>query len=349
MVCAERIKDLSKIAGVRSNQLVGYGLVVGLHGSGDDAGQAFTEQSFRSMLLQFGIAVPPGVNLNSENVAAVALSANLPPFAKKGQTIDVTVSSIGSAESLRGGTLLLSPLKGADGKVYAIAQGNVVVGGFNATGADGSSVTVNIPSVGRIANGATVERTITSPFSYAKTLVLNLNTPDFTTAKRMADTINRVFGPDTAKTIDATSVEVLAPKNISERVNYISVLENLEVKPAEAPAKIIVNSRTGTVVIGQYVAVSPVAVAHGDLTVTISENAIVSQPNALAGGQTTVVESSNVKIEEQNVNAFVFEPKASLNDIVNAINAVGAAPADIVAILEALKEVGALHAELIII
>lgn len=346
---ADRIKDVASIAGVRNNQLLGYGLVVGLDGTGDKTGQTFTEQSFRNMLTQLGINVPAGTKIDSKNIAAVIVTTNLKPFAKPGQTLDITVSSIGSAKSLRGGTLLMTPLKGADGNIYAVAQGNLVVGGFGASGSDGSKITVNVPSVGRIPNGATVEQMLRSPFVTRKNIIFNLNTPDFTTAKRLSDAVNKMMGPGTARPLDAGSVLVLAPKKVAQRVDYVAVLENIEMKPGQAAAKIIINSRTGTIVIGKHVRVSPAAVSHGNLTVTISENTFVSQPNPLAGGTTAVVPSSEIKIDEEKSRAFVFAPGASLKDIVRAVNAVGAAPGDLVTILEALKQVGALHAELIVI
>lgn len=347
---AERIKDLASINGVRSNQLVGYGIVVGLDGSGDQTSQTpFTVQSLKNMMNQFGITLPPGVNPQLKNVAAVSIHASLPAFAKAGQTIDITVSSIGNAKSLRGGSLLMSPLKGADGQVYAIAQGNLVVGGFGAA-ADGSSVTVNIPSVGRIPNGATVERIVANPFANGTDVVLNLNRADFTTATRMANSINRSIGPATAKAIDATSVRVNAPIDPAQRVAYVSLLENLMVEPGEASARIIINSRTGTVVIGQNVRVKPAAVSHGSLVVTISSNPIISQPAPLSqGGQTVVVPQSDIQVTQEKNKMFLFEPGVSLGEIVRAVNEVGAAPGDLVAILEALKQSGSLQAELIVI
>jgi len=346
---AERIKDMATLAGVRINQLIGYGLVVGLDGTGDKSGLTFTEQSFRNMLVQLGINIPPGTKLDSKNVAAVIVTANLSPFVKPGQMIDVTVSSIGSAKSLRGGTLLMTPLKGIDRKVYALAQGNLVVGGFGASGKDGSRITVNVPSVGRIPNGATVEQMVPSPYTQTADLIFNLKRPDFTTAKRMVEAINHTVGPNTAMSLDAASVRVGAPKNLSQRVSYVSLLENIEVKPGKAAAKIIVNSRTGTIVIGQHVSVSPAAITHGSLTVTISENPTVSQPNSFAAGETVTTDQSSVNVEQENNRAFLFSPGNSLRDIVQAVNAVGAAPGDLVAILEALKQVGALNAELIVI
>jgi flagellar P-ring protein precursor FlgI len=346
---ADRIKDLSTIQGIRTNQLVGYGLVVGLEGSGDKRDTAFTKQSFLSMLKQFGITPPSVKNFDTKNVAAVALSAELPAFAKRGQRIDVTVSSIGSAKSLRGGTLLMAPLKGADGKVYAVAQGSLLVSGFGGQGADGSRITVNISSVGRIPNGATVERTVPSSFYNGGQLVFSLHQADFTTSKRMVEVINRAIGPGTAKSIDAMSIRVNAPKEASQRVEFVSVIENLNVVPDDAKAKVVVNSRTGTIVIGQYVKIRPVAISHGSLTVSINENPIVSQPNAFAGGETTLTPSSAVKITEGTNRMFYFQGNTSLQDLVNAVNAVGAAPGDLMAVLEALKEVGAFKADLVVI
>jgi len=348
---AERIKDLTSISGVRENQLVGYGLVVGLDGTGDKTSQTqFTAQSLKSMLAQLGVVVPPGVNPKPKNVAAVMISANLPPFAKPGQSIDVTVSSLGNAKSLRGGTLLMAPLKGADGQVYAIAQGNLVVGGLGVEGSDGSKVTVNIPSVGRIPNGATVERTVPSPFANADHLVLNLHNADFTTAHRIVKAINGMIGEGTAKALDGGSVEVRAPRDPGQKVGFVSILENIQLEPGEAPARVVVNSRTGTVVIGSHVRVMPAAVAHGTLIVTISEDTSVSQPGPFARrGSTEVVTQSSVQVNQENARMFLFKPGVNLNDIVEAVNRVGAAPGDLVAILEALKEAGALRAELIII
>ncbi len=344
---AERIKDLASIAGVRSNQLVGYGLVVGLNRTGDKT--KFTGQSLRSMMARLGLTFPPGIDPKAKNIAAVSIHADLPAFSKPGQRIDVTVSSIGDAKSLRGGSLLMSPLKGADGNVYAVAQGNLVVGGLSAGGKDGSKITVNNPSVGRIPNGATVERSVPTSFSKGNSLVFNLHNADFTTANRMVEAINNVLGPDTAKAIDATSVKVNAPLDSSQRVTFASLIENMNVAPDDAPARVIVNSRSGTVVINGKVRVQPTAVSHGSLTVTISESVFVSQPGALAAGETVVIPQSEVSIEEDINHMFVFDPGVSLDHIVKAVNKVGAGPSDLVAILEALKSAGALRAELIII
>lgn len=351
-VHAERIKDLANIQGVRSNQLLGYGLVVGLDGSGDKVGSSpFTRQSLRSMLTQLGIVVPPGTKLNPKNVAAVTVHAELPPFAKPGQRLDVTVSSIGDAKSLRGGSLLMTPLKGIDGSVYAIAQGNLVVGGLAAQGADGSKVTINIPSSGRVPNGATVERSVPSPFGQDAMLTLNLKSGDFTTAQRVSDAINKAIGEGAAFPVDATSVKVNAPKAVAQRVGFVAMIENLEVKPAAAVAKVIVNSRTGTVVINSTVRVSPAAVSHGNLVVTISENTAVSQPAPLAErGRTVVTPQSDVAVSAPgDRRMFLFDPGVTLDTVVRAVNQVGAGPSDLVAILEALKQAGALKADLVVI
>jgi flagellar P-ring protein precursor FlgI len=347
---AERIKDIASVAGVRANQLVGYGLVVGLDGTGDQTSQTpFTIQALKNMLAQLGVLVPDNVNPQLRNVAAVTVQAALPPFAKPGQTIDVTVSSIGNAQSLRGGSLLMTPLRGADGQIYALAQGNLVVGGFGIAGDDGSRVSVNVPSTGRVPNGATVERMVPSALGTAEALVLNLHTPDFTTAYRLTESINASLGAGVAETIDPVSVRVRAPASEAERVAYIAHIENLVVEPAAAPARVIVNSRTGTVVIGADVRVTPAAVAHGSLVVRITETDLVSQPNPFARGETVVVEQSDLEVEQGDSRMFLFEPGTSLNEIVEAVNQVGAAPGDLVAILEALREAGALRAQLIVI
>ena len=346
---AERVKDLVNIAGVRSNQLVGYGLVVGLDGSGDQTAQTpFTVQSMRSMLAQFGITLPANVTPQLKNVAAVTVQATLPAFSKPGHKIDVTVSSIGNAKSLRGGSLIMTPLKGADGNIYAIAQGNLVVSGFGAA-ADGSRVTVNIPSTGRIPNGAMVERGVKTSFEMGSNMILNLHSADFTTVSRLVEAINSKLGKGTASAMDGSSVQITAPRDISQRVSFMSVVENIELKPGQTSAKVIINSRTGTVVIGSNVKVGPSAVSHGSLTVKIKAGADISQPNALAQGDTVVVPNTEIQIEEENNRMFLFDPGVSLDEIVRAVNEVGAAPGDLVAILEALKEAGSLSAELIVI
>jgi flagellar P-ring protein FlgI len=340
---AERIKDLATLAGVRTNQLIGYGLVVGLNGTGDTPGSRYTDDVFANMLTQLGITIPVGTKLNSKNVAAVTITASLSSFMKKGQNIDINISSIGNAKSLQGGALLLTSLKGADGRVYAMAQGNVIVSGISATAADGTnSVTINVPSGGRIPNGATVEEDIPNPFYFSKTLTYNLHSPDFTTARRMADAINQLMGPGTAKPLDATSVVVTAPKRMDQRVDYVSVLENIEFKPGESFAKIIINARTGTIVISENVKVSTAAVSHGNLVVTISDD--IFGTNDFGG----LNENSDVTVEQKNNRAFVLPKGTTLKDIVRGINAVGATPTDVIAILDALKQAGALNATLIV-
>ncbi|SIS46766.1 flagellar basal body P-ring protein FlgI [Neptunomonas antarctica] len=344
---AERIKDITSVAGVRNNQLVGYGLVVGLDGTGDKA--SFTSQTFRNMLNNFGVAIPSSVDPKSKNIAAVAIHAELPPFSKPGQTIDLTVSSIGDSKSLRGGSLLLAPLKGADGQIYAMGQGNLIVSGFGVEGRDGSRLSLNVPSVGRIPNGATVERTVPNAFAQGDSLTLNLNHADFTTSRRVSEEINSLLGMNTASAIDATSIRVRAPRDASQRVSFISVLENLEITPAKEVAKVIINSRTGTIIIGQDVRVSPVAITHGGLTVAITENLDVNQPNALGAGDTVITPRTGIEVDAGSGHMFEFAPGTSLQEIIEAVNQVGAAPGDLMAILEALKQAGALKAELIVI
>lgn len=348
---AERIKDLSAVQGMRDNQLIGYGLVVGLDGSGDSVGQvAYTAQSLKNMLTQLGIVLPPGVSPKPKNVAAVMLHATLPAFIKKGQKIDVTASSVGNSKSLRGGVLLMSPLKGADGKVYAVAQGNLVVGGLGVQGTDGSKITINVPSVGRIPKGAIVERTVTNSLGYENKLTLNLFTADFTTASRMAEAINKTLGNGSAKAIDPISVEVMAPKSDEDKITFVSMIENITLEPGNSSARVIINSRTGTVVISSAVRVSAAAVSHGNLVVTIKEDQAVSQPNALSdGGNTEVIQDTQIDVASGDNRMFLFDPGVDLNEIVRAVNQVGAAPGDLVAILEALKMAGALRAELLVI
>lgn len=344
---AERIKDIANVQGVRSNQLIGYGLVVGLPGTGEKTN--YTEQTFTTMLKNFGINLPENFRPKIKNVAVVAVHADMPAFIKPGQELDVTVSSLGEAKSLRGGTLLQTFLKGVDGNVYAIAQGSLVVSGFSADGLDGSKVIQNTPTVGRIPNGAIVERSVATPFSTGDYLTFNLRRADFSTAQRLADAINDLLGPDMARPLDATSIQVSAPRDVSQRVSFLATLENIEVEPAEESAKVIVNSRTGTIVVGQNVKLLPAAVTHGGLTVTIAEATQVSQPNALANGQTTVTSNSTINATESNRRMFMFNPGTTLDELVRAVNLVGAAPSDVLAILEALKVAGALHGELIII
>jgi len=346
-ISADRLKDIARVEGVRSNPLIGYGLIVGLSGTGDKT--PFTNQTFRNLMNKFGITIPNGVDPKAKNVAAVSVHAELPAFAKPGQKIDITVSSLGNSKSLRGGTLIMTPLKGVDGRIYAMAQGSLVVGGFGAEGADGSSIKVNVPSVGRIANGATIELSIPSPFHRGDTITFNLERADFTTSMNVAQKINDMLGPNTAYSRDASSITVKAPRDASQRVSFLSMLENINVESGEEAARVVINSRTGTIVIGQNVKVLPAAITHGSLSVTISENPTVSQPNALAAGSTVVVPKSNVKITKEPSRMFQFGPATTLSEIVQAVNRVGAAPGDIMAVLEALKQAGALKADLIVI
>jgi flagellar P-ring protein FlgI len=350
---AERIKDLASVAGVRENQLVGYGLVVGLDGTGDQTTQTpFTIQSITNMLAKFGVPIPASASANAmlKNVAAVMVTADLTAFAKAGQTMDVTVASIGNASSLRGGSLLMTPLRGVDGQVYAFAQGSMVVSGFGVSGKDGSKITVNVPSSGRIPNGATVEREVPTKFGGDGHLVFNLNTPDFTTAARVVNAVNKVLGAGTAEAVDAVSIRVVAPIDANQRTAYLATLEGIEVDPGDPPARVIINSRTGTVVISSHVQVTAAAVAHGSLSVTITERQQVSQPNAFTQvTSATTTEKSTINVKEGDARMFVFQAGVNLDEIVRAVNQVGAAPGDLVAILEALQQAGALRAQLVVI
>lgn len=345
---AERIKDLASVSGVRDNPLIGYGLVVGLNATGDSS-STFAGQSLSSMLSRFGIQTPPGVDVETGHVAAVMVSAELPPFAKQGQKLDVTVSTLGDASSLVGGTLLMTQLMGADSQVYAIAQGSLVVSGFGVNGQDGSKVQVNTTTVGRVPEGAMVEREVMASFVRKGKMTFNLHQSDFTTVKRVVDAIDELYGKGTAEAVDSVSVEVVAPKNPRHHVEFLSMLENLEVSPAAAAAKVIINSRTGTVVINNQVKLSPAAVTHGSLVVNIKEGEDVVQPNMLAGGETVVQKDSEISAEEQKNPMFLFDGGVSLDQLVDAVNAVGAAPGDLVAILEALKRAGALKAQLVVL
>ncbi len=348
---AERIKDMAQVQGVRTNQLVGYGLVVGLDGTGDQTSQApFTIQSLTNMLAQLGVTVPANVTPQLKNVAAVSVHAVMPAFVKPGQTIDITVNSIANAKSLRGGSLLVTPLHGLDGQIYAIAQGNLIVSGFGVQGNDGSKLTVNVPSSGRIPNGATIEKSVPTQLAQGDAIILNLNDPDFTTATRLVQTVNKGLGDGVATILDGGSVRVRAPLDITQRVAFLSTVENLEIDPASAPARVIINSRTGTVVISSNVRVSPAAVSHGSLTVSIKEEQKVSQPSAFSStGNTQVTTASTINVDQGSNRMFLFKPGVELEQIVHAVNEVGAAPGDLVAILEALREAGALQAELIVI
>ena len=353
---ADRLKDLTSIAGVRTNQLVGYGVVVGLAGTGDGS-SGLTLQSLQSMVSQFGL-VTDAANLTAKNAAAVMVTAEMPAFMKPGQKMDVTVSTVGGAKSLRGGMLLMTPLLGADGETYAIAQGSLVVGGLGVTGNDGSSVIVNVPTVGRIPRGASIERMVDTPFQSTDNVLLNLHQGDFSTAMRLAEAVNEVFGPEVATPLDASTVKIRAPLDPSQKVSFISLLENIEIEPARPAAKVIVNSRTGTIVIGGDVRVTPSVVTHGSLTVRINEDPQVTptanvaqnaQGTVVTPGQPVVTDDSEIVIEEEPARAFIFDPGVELSDVVDAINGVGASPADLVVILEALREAGALRAEIIVI
>jgi flagellar P-ring protein precursor FlgI len=346
---AERLKDLASIQGVRDNPLIGYGLMVGLDGSGDQTMQTpFTTQSLNNMLGQLGVTVPPGTNMQLKNVAAVMVTATLPPFVRPGQTIDVTVSSLGNAKSLRGGTLLMTPLKGADGQVYALAQGNMVVGGAGAS-ANGSKVQINQLSSGRIPAGAIVERAVASPLGGDGTLMLELNTSDFGTAQKAVDAINRSFGPGTATALDARVIQVNAPARPEERVGFLARIENIDVAPAQAIAKVVINARTGSVVMNQAVKINDCAVAHGNLSVVINTEPVISQPNPLAGGETVVAQRSQIEISQGGGALQVVRGGASLSDVIKGLNTLGANPQDLVSILQAMKAVGCLRAELEII
>jgi flagellar P-ring protein precursor FlgI len=343
---AERVKDLASIAGVRNNQLVGYGIVVGLDGSGDQTTQTpFTVQSIISMLSAMGVNLPPGQSLQLKNVAAVMVTSNLPAFARAGQQIDITVSSMGNAKSLKGGTLILTPLKGADGQTYAMAQGNVV--GAGASGA-GSKTTINHLSVGRITGGATVEREVTTPLGQGEFVYLDLNTTDFGTTQLMVEAINRMM-PGVASASDARQIRVRAPSSPDERVSFIGRVENVELTPARASAKVIVNSRTGSVVMNQSVLLDSCAVAHGNLSVSVSTDNAVSQPGTLSSGQTAGVSNAQIDIKQEGGVLMNLKASANLADIVKALNALGANPQDLTAILQAMKSAGALRAELEII
>jgi flagellar P-ring protein precursor FlgI len=346
---AERIKDLASVQGVRMNQLVGYGLVVGLDGSGDQTTQTpFTVQSITSMLGQLGVNLPPGTSLQLKNVAAVMITAQLPPFSQPGQTIDVTVSSMGNAKSLRGGTLVLSPLKGADGQIYAMAQGNVLVGGVGASTAGGSSVQINHLSVGRISAGATIERAVATQLGQDGYIYLGLNTTDFSTTRRVVDGINKKFGDGIASAIDARMIQVAAPVERDRRVEFVALLEELDVTPAESAAKVIINARTGSVIMNNRVTIDTCAISHGNLSVVITSEPIISQPGAFSSGQTVQANREQIEIR-QDKGGLTMVRGANLSDVVKALNSIGATPQDLLAILQSMKAAGALRADLEII
>ena len=346
---AERIRDLATVQGVRGNQLIGYGLVVGLDGSGDQTTQTpFTVQSLQSMLTQLGITLPPGTNPQLKNVAAVMVTAELPSFARPGQQLDVTVSSLGNARSLRGGTLLMTPLKGVDGQIYAVAQGNVLVAGAGAA-QGGSKVQINHLAAGRVPDGATVERAVASPFQQGESISLELNSTDFSTAQAVTDAINTELGEGTAHALDGRVIDVKAPSDPDRRVRFMAQLENLQVAQMEPTARVIVNARTGSIAMNRTVSLEPAAIAHGNLSVTITSTPVVSQPGPLSSGQTTVTEKTDIQLKQDGGVLMKLPRAANLADLVKALNSLGANPADLVAILQALKAAGALRADLEVI
>jgi flagellar P-ring protein precursor FlgI len=355
---ADRIKDLTTVAAKRSNQLIGYGLVVGLQGTGDGADVSFTAQSMKTLLSRMGVAMEGALadfettatagKMDIKNVAAVMVTAELPGFAKPGQKIDINVSTIGKASNLRGGTLLLSSLRGVDGEVYALAQGQLTATGIDANAA-GSRVAIGVPTSARVPGGATVERVVDTPFANAEQLILNVREGDFTTTTAIVNAINSRFGEGVAQAVDSVSVAVRAPQDLSQRVAFMSMVENIDVQPGEPPARVVVNSRTGTVVISRNVRVTAAAVSHGTISVAISATNEVSQPNPLAGGQTVGVQNAEVAVNEPKNPMFLFQPGVDLRQIVDAVNQVGASPSALIAILEALKSSGSLRAELLVI
>lgn len=342
------LHQLVHVEGVRDNQLIGYGLVVGLNGSGDSTQVNFAGQSVTNMLQQFGIKLPEKSSAKLKNVATVMISAVFPPGYRKGQTIDVTVSSLGDAKSLRGGMLLMAPLRGVDNEIYAIAQGQLVVGGMSASGNSGSSVTVNTPTAGRVPNGATIEREIASDFETGETVLLSLRQPSFRTARNIVQAINSRYG-EIASTRDGTSIEVFAPQDPTQRVGFVADLQDLKISMGEQLPRVVFNSRTGTVVIAQGVTVKAAAVSHGALRVVISESANVSQPAPLSQGQTAVTPQSDVMVQEGNGKMFEWPAGAKLQTIIDTINRTGASPDDIMSILQALDQAGALNGELVVI
>lgn len=364
---ADRIKDFTDVAGVRSNKLIGFGLVVGLQGTGDGKDLPVTAQALKTTLSGLGVSVDGPVSdfdlgdklaalaaqnatkeLKVDNVASVMVTAELSPFAKPGQRIDINVSAIGAAESLRGGTLIMTQLRGVDGETYALAQGPLGITGVSAEGG-GSSVQVGIPTSARIPNGATVERLVPTPFEKAEHIVLNIHEPDFSTAHALTEVVNKAFGDGTAQALDSVSVAIRAPKDLSQRVAFLSMIENLDVELGEAPARVVINSRTGTAVINRNVRVTAVAVTHGSISVRISATNEVSQPNPFSEGQTVGVQNAEVAISEEANSMFLFQPGVDLREIVDAVNQVGASPSSLIAILEALKSSGSLRAELVVI
>jgi flagellar P-ring protein precursor FlgI len=356
--CADRIKDLATLASQRPNQLIGYGLVVGLQGTGDDASVPFTTQSMKAMLAQMGVRIDgpltdfettaTAARIDIKNTAAVLVTADLPGFAKPGQRIDINVSAIGKATSLRGGSLIMTAMRGVDGEIYALAQGALTTTGIDANAA-GSKVTIGVPTSSRIPGGAIVERIVDTPFETSENVIFNIRENDFSTTTAIVNAINKKFGGDLAQALDGVSVSVRAPKNLNQRVSFMSMIEALEVTPGEPPARVVINSRTGTVVINRSVRVTAAAVSHGTISVAITATNEVSQPNAFAGGQTTEVQNAAIDVGEPNKPMFLFQPGVELRQIVDAVNQIGATPSALIAILEALKSSGSLRAELVII
>ena len=355
---ADRIKDLTSVAAMRSNQLIGYGLVVGLNGTGDGSDVSFTAQSMKTLLNRLGVSLEGPLSdfetasssgkIDIKNAAAVMVTAELPGFAKPGQKIDVNVSAIGKASNLRGGTLLLSSLRGVDGEIYALAQGNLSATGIDAA-AGGSKVVVGVPTAGRIPGGASVERVVDTPFDKAERVVLNVRESDFTTTTVIVNAINNRFGADVARALDGVSISLQAPQDLSQRVSFLSMVENMDVQPGEPPARVVINARTGTVVISRNVRVTAAAVSHGSISVAISATNEVSQPSPFSQGVTTPVQDTEIKVTEANKPMFLFTPGVDLRQIVDAVNQVGASPSSLIAILEALKSSGSLRAELVVI
>ena len=355
---ADRIKDLATLAAMRSNQLIGYGLVVGLQGTGDGADVSFTAQSMKTLLTRLGVSMEGPLSdfetaassgkIDIKNVAAVMVTAELPGFAKPGQKIDVNVSAIGKASNLRGGTLLLSSLRGVDGEIYALAQGQLTATGIDAAAA-GSKVAIGVPTAGRVPGGATVERIVDNPFDKAERIVLNVRESDFTTTNAIVNAINGRFGADVARALDGVSITLQAPQDLTQRVAFMSMVENMDVMPGEPTARVVINAKTGTVVISRNVRVSAAAVTHGTISVSIAATNEISQPNAFGQGQTAAVQNADVTVSEPNKPMFLFQPGVDLRQIVDAVNQVGASPSSLIAILEALKSSGSLRAELIVI
>lgn len=356
-VWADRVKDLVTVAAQRPNQLIGFGLVVGLQGTGDDASVPFTTQSMKAMLAQMGVRIDGPMSdfeqatsasrIDIKNAAAVMVTADLPGFTKPGQRIDVNVSAIGKATNLRGGNLILTAMRGVDGEIYALAQGALTATGIDASAA-GSKVAIGVPTAARIPGGAIVERAVETPFEKAEFLVMNLRDNDFSTSSSIVAAINKKFGDGVAQAIDGTSISVRPPQDLNQRVSFMGLLENIEVTPSEPNARVVINSRTGTVVINRAVRVTAAAVSHGTISVAVTATNEVSQPNPLTQGQTVGVQNADIAVNEPKNPMFLFKPGVDLREIVDAVNQVGASPSSLIAILEALRSSGSLRAELII-